>query len=923
MNKNFDKKDIRISFDEKNGAVRSFFGTDIYSNFKQVKLSGNPRKAAESFLEANKEDFKFEDISYKYIGLREGSSVKTADFIQEIDGIPVYNSQISVSIRNTNSTVSSMMNKVDYSVEEFKSSGKKLLSEPEIIDSIKKSMGVKFKHIEFNKPVLYHYRHVPIQLNHPPKGDYSLLNEIHSLGKGSKGQVYLAWQVMADTDNPVGAWEILVNAENGEIIAVKNRVYYASVKARVFWPDPIRSSRNDSLSWSTPESDLNGQMVEVSLENLDGASQGVYKLNGTWVKSSDFSSPEHIPAQTSGNFIYGAKDQNFLDVMAYYYLDRFIESVRTYDVNTFNNGVSNYPITVDAVGRSDDNSSCSAVTGGGSKLRFGLGGVPDASDPGVILHEMGHALHNYLGSKHHGYEEGFNDFMAAAWLDRYNENQFQREEVMPWDQHYNGTNHWGTTRRVNIPHRFDDQNFSNYDFYLKGNVLATALWDVFLNIGGISSDASIRKKSADTVIHMYMEMLTRVISDSSDSIQHARDLINALIVTDEDMTGGLHKKVIWNAFRRRGLWPEFTPKGNVDLYIRDSEADNGEQSTHDIHWTSPDIWVRNNPPSDPSDPGITDNPEQGHQSPINDQPNYLYVRVHNRGSQEAPANTFTVEVFHCDPGTGMIWPNHFNSMGSLYITESIPAGGSVRVGPFVWTPSITNHECLLAAVDGPMDPTITRTVTGAVDHWKIVKYDNNIGQRNVSPYNAVPGGKIKTSFVIRGTTKQSINSLVIDSKAFPDDTKFTLRFSNKISDGTKGKENVDLISRTSLYSTYTLMGSKIGKLIEFPMKASEESVISLIIDFSNKAKHLERYPLIISQYQDGIVAGRVTIDVKAFKETEDYIYGNSVSLEMHRHGCTFLNRMRQYHKRVFETIEEGKLRGYNGCAYCMKEEDTD
>ena len=41
----------------------------------------------------------------------------------------------------------------------------------------------------------------------------------------------------------------------------------------------------------------------------------------------------------------------------------------------------------------------------------------------------------------------------------------------------------------------------------------------------------------------------------------------------------------------------------IDLYIRDSDTDTGSQPSGTPHWTSPDIWVRNNaPPADPNDP---------------------------------------------------------------------------------------------------------------------------------------------------------------------------------------------------------------------------------------------------------------------------------------------------------------------------------
>jgi hypothetical protein len=171
-----------------------------------------------------------------------------------------------------------------------------------------------------------------------------------------------------------------------------------------------------------------------------------------------------------------------------------------------------------------------------------------------------------------------------------------------------------------------------------------------------------------------MEML--ILANTDDTKENLAKLLRT---ADENRTGGLYKKVIWDSFRRRGMWKDFTHLGNVDLHIRDSDTDTGEHASPQIHWTSPDIWVRNNPPpadpNDPNDPNYGEHPDDGHQPPINNVPNYLYVNVHNRGSQKALANTFSVEAFHCDPATAMLWPTHFQSMGTQPITVDIPANG--------------------------------------------------------------------------------------------------------------------------------------------------------------------------------------------------------------------------------------------------------
>lgn len=364
----------------------------------------------------------------------------------------------------------------------------------------------------------------------------------------------------------------------------------------------------------------------------------------------------------------------------------------------------------------------------------------------------------------------------------------------------------------------------------------------------------------------------------------------------------------------------------VDVYIRDSPNDTGDQPSSYPHWHSPDIWVRNNPPpanpNDPSDPNYGENPEDGHQPPINNVPNYLYVRVHNKGSQPTPANSFSVKAFHCNPGTGMIWPDHFQLMGTITIPSSISPGGSARVGPFIWTPQIQDHECLLAIVSGPNDHAIPDVYAGKLAHSLLVRYDNNVGQRNVSPQNSVPGGKTKTSFLVRGTTHPSTNSLSLDASALPSDTKIQLRVLRRLTDQAAELSGFTLSSQNSRWSTLDLAGGAVGVIEDFPLSTNDRASATLTIDFSYQADHLHVYPIAATQEQDGRSVGRLTIEITAVKETEDYIYGNPRSRELHTVYCPFWSQISQCNKIPFATIQDGLARGYNGCAFCLAEYNT-
>lgn len=347
----------------------------------------------------------------------------------------------------------------------------------------------------------------------------------------------------------------------------------------------------------------------------------------------------------------------------------------------------------------------------------------------------------------------------------------------------------------------------------------------------------------------------------------------------------------------------------VDLYIRDSSEDTGTQPSGCPHWTSPDIWVRN----DPSDyPG--EDPANGHQPPVNGIPNYLYVRVHNRGTQAA--GPVSVSAYRCDPATGMIWPDHFEEIGTITLTDEVPAGGSLIAGPFLWTPQVVDHECLLAVASCEEDHAIPDIYRGRFDHSLLVRFDNNVGQRNVCPEYSIPGGKTKASVLLRGGTVPSINTLAMDASNFPMDSIIEIRVPRRLSD--EGRMvGLVVAKQNSRWCYYSLREGFKGELADFSLDAAEQAAVTLTIDTSHQAEHGEVYHLNVTQKRNDSVVGRYTVEITAVKESDDYVYGNRRSRELHTIHCPFLKAMDAKNIVPFPTIRAAKARGYNGCAFCF------
>ena len=151
--------------------------------------------------------------------------------------------------------------------------------------------------------------------------------------------------------------------------------------------------------------------------------------------------------------------------------------------------------------------------------------------------------------------------------------------------------------------------------------------------------------------------------------------------------------------------------GPVDVWAKDSPEDDGSLPSSRLNamwWTSPDIVVRNQ----------LDRSKE-HQNPVREQENAVYVRVRNRGEEDAEdvrVNVYYADANHIAP----FWPDSFEFVGSAEI--DVAAGTEVWTDAIPWTPPASGHLCMLLRLESEQDP-----IRAEGD----VPGDNNIAQRNV------------------------------------------------------------------------------------------------------------------------------------------------------------------------------------------------
>ncbi|MEO6501605.1 MAG: M36 family metallopeptidase [Jatrophihabitantaceae bacterium] len=160
----------------------------------------------------------------------------------------------------------------------------------------------------------------------------------------------------------------------------------ATGTASVFKVNPVQSSGNQNLvddndsATAVPASEY----ATVQLRNLDGSGYLVGKY-------ANVQSATGTPAYSATNtFVYNRHDDQFEQVMAYFWVNQAQEYLQSLGFGTTLRPVNAEQMDVKINQYGGDNSY---QTDKPFRLRLGKGGVDDAEDAEVIVHEYGHAVH--------------------------------------------------------------------------------------------------------------------------------------------------------------------------------------------------------------------------------------------------------------------------------------------------------------------------------------------------------------------------------------------------------------------------------------------------------------------------------------------------------------------------------------------------
>jgi hypothetical protein len=347
-----------------------------------------------------------------------------------------------------------------------------------------------------------------------------------------------AWKLRLTRERPQEEWIVYVDAAKGTLLnAFDNLASAPEGRGFVFDPNPVTALGDHALLVGKGSRMRQPPPVayrDVALPGLDGSGT----LSGEKV-TTDLTK-KRIRRSTL-EFRLRSHERGFEEVMVYYHVDRAIRYLESLGY-VGRRAIFRAPIRTSATGTRQDNSWYSPHD---RTLTFGTGGVDDAEDAEIIVHELGHAIQDAIcpdfgqSLEAAAMGEGFGDYLAASLYDARKPARY-RTTVMSWDGLLPGL-HLGdeppalrrVDRRVTTSHV--DENQSEHE---NGVLWSATLWDIREAVGAAVADRLIVES------HFQLDGFTTFA-------RGARAIIDA----DRHLERGRHAQALRAIFRRRKIGP--------------------------------------------------------------------------------------------------------------------------------------------------------------------------------------------------------------------------------------------------------------------------------------------------------------------------------------------------------------------------------
>nr|WP_294937254.1 T9SS type A sorting domain-containing protein [uncultured Flavobacterium sp.] len=420
------------------------FGFSFLSNAQ----TSDKEKTAREWIKANAKELNLQsDSSLNLRFVRKSLSGETLRFQQMVNGVPVFDTEIVIHFSPDGQITHTDLN-IDKSVSIINTT-------PQI--SKESAIALADEAIEVSGMVTFQE------------------NKLFVYNK--TGVTKLVYRVVTSFESKPGSWEVIVDANNGSIISIKDIAIYCGNDCSVSHNHKVASSEKKTSKYfieetAAPLAYVSGTGMVYSSDplsvahvayagnyvdnndatnaSLDAArssivlpeidlTAGVYKLKSSYVEIKNLENPNKgLFTQATSAFNFTRFDDGFEATNVFYHTDRSLRYIN----ETL--GIVCRPLTNSGVlwfDPSGENGADNSHYSNGT-LVFGEGCVDDGEDGDVIWHELGHGLHDWITggslSQVNGLSEGSGDYWAQSHsraLGQWTSADAAFQYVFSWDGH--------------------------------------------------------------------------------------------------------------------------------------------------------------------------------------------------------------------------------------------------------------------------------------------------------------------------------------------------------------------------------------------------------------------------------------------------------------------------------------------------------
>ena len=365
----------------------------------------------------------------------------------------------------------------------------------------------------------------------------------------------LVYRVLTDSYAKTGSWETIIDAQSGDVLSTKDVAYYygkhdkkekkqsppmaplalVTGTAKVFNPDPLSKAGvayggsyvDGAGIGDVTNTALDNARVDVILPEID-LTGTTYKLKSTYAEIKELGSPNKgMFTQTTPNFIFNRNQDGFEAVNAFYHIDKSLRYInQTLGITCVPYQSANAgAVFFDPHGANSDDNSFYA----NGQLQFGEGGVDDAEDADVVLHELGHGIHDWItngnDSQVNGLGEGIGDYWAVSYSRSLNQWPSTAEEYN-WVFNWDGHNEWWDGRVVNTTKLYPSGLVGQV--HDDGEIWAAASMQVYDAIGKTKSDTAFLEGIANTTSTTNQQNAARAVRQAAIDLNYPCTNIQAM-----------------------------------------------------------------------------------------------------------------------------------------------------------------------------------------------------------------------------------------------------------------------------------------------------------------------------------------------------------------------------------------------------------